>query len=75
MKELHGTIYGIVVIANTMTDLKRKASRIANQYFSAYDKMTVNLHDIAKCANEMQFTLTRINRKAPNNRIIYGQWH
>lgn len=75
MKELHGTVYGRTIIANNMTDLKRKASRIANEYFSAHDEMKVNLHDVGKCENEEQFTFTRINRKAPNNTIIYGQWH
>ena len=75
MKELHGTLYGITIIAKTMTELKRKASRIANNYFSAYDTMKVNLHDIGKCENIEQFTLTRVNKKAPSNRIVYGSWN
>lgn len=31
MKELHGTVYGRTIIANNITDLKRKASRIATE--------------------------------------------
>ena len=58
-----------------MTELKRKASRIANNYFSTYDEIKVNVHDIGKCENTMQLTYRRFNKKAPNNTIVYGSWN
>lgn len=74
MIEFHGIIYDRVVFANTLPDLKRKASRIANGHFSAVDKMEVVIHDPRRCENLGRFTLSRMNKKAPNNSIIYGQW-
>ena len=75
MKEYHGVIYGVTVIAKTIKDLKRKASIIANAKWSSYDEMKVLVHDIWKCENEDLFTMRRINRKCPNNTICYGQWN
>ena len=74
MIEFHGIIYDRVVFANTLFDLKRKASRIANGHFSSVDKMEVIIHDPRRCENLERFTLSRMNKKAPNNSIIYGRW-
>lgn len=75
MKEYHGVIYGITIIAKTMKDLKRKASIIANEKWSSFDEMKVLIHDIGRSENTGLFTLRRINRKCPNNTIFYGKWN
>lgn len=75
MFKFYGTIYNRTITTNTLSDLKRKASRIANGYFSAVDKMdVVAYHDSRKYENLEKFTFLRINKKSPNNTIIYGQW-
>ena len=62
-----GTCY-----AETMRDLKRKASRIANNHFSTMDKMDVSHYENG---HEISVTYYRLNKKAPNNTIKRGEWH
>ena len=62
------TLYGKSIQANTMQDLKRKASMIANPLFNVIDEMTVEYD--GGMAN-----MRRINRKTPWNTITYDRWH
>lgn len=77
MKELSnkkcffGLIYGRTIAANSLTQLKRLASRIANGYFNATDEMRVT---VCEYGQNTVFYLYRSNKKAPNNTIVYGQW-
>ena len=60
-------IYGQTITADSMTALKRKASRIANNYFNPIDTMKVSREGL-------EVTFHRINKKCPNNTIVRGQW-
>lgn len=59
------------VCANDLPTLKRKASRMCNGYFSAYDTMV--LHRINGEENGT-VTFARINKLSPNNTVVRGQW-
>ena len=62
------TLYHKVVKAKTMRGLKMLASKIANQYCNSIDEMFVT-------SNEFKhIKYIRINKKCPNNTIVYGQW-
>ena len=58
-----------LIKANTMSDLKRKASIAVNGYFNVIDTMTV--FDLSDGSH---FNLTRINKVCPWNMIFYGAW-
>jgi hypothetical protein len=62
------TIYGKEIEARNMTELKRKASIIANGYFNPLDKMEVEFS-----GKSLQYL--RFNTKCPNNTIQRGEWH
>ena len=61
------TIYGQTIEAKSMSDLKRKASMIANRYYSTVDEMKV-------VGDDWKLTMYRINKKTPWNTITYGGW-
>lgn len=63
------TLYHRVVKAKTMRGVKMLASKIANQYHNAIDEMFLTGDGF----NET-FKYIRINKKYPNNTIVYGQW-
>lgn len=66
----HGIVNRLFLIkANTMSDLKRKASIAANDYFNAIDNMTV--FDLSEGSH---FDLARINKVCPWNVVFYGVW-
>lgn len=61
------------IIAYSMKDLKVKGSRIANGYFNPVDVMTVaELDEVNNIIRS--FSLTRINKKCPNDSIERGKW-
>ena len=75
MIEFHGTVNNHhVIIAKTMWQLKRLASRFANNTFNVIDEMYVTIHDVNKSANIDRFKMTRINKVCPNNTIERGSW-
>lgn len=57
--------------AETFSQLKRQASRIANNHHSSLDKMEVSRFTDG---HKTTATYYRINRKAPNNTIKRGAW-
>lgn len=62
-------LYGKTISGKTITEIKRKASRIANSFYNAFDCMKVTDQGIGlKC------TFYRYNRKSPNNTIVFGKW-
>ena len=63
------TVYHKVIKAKTMRGLKMLASKIANQYCNAIDEMFVVGDSILQTLR-----FIRINKKCPNNTIVYGQW-
>lgn len=63
-----GKLYGQTITAKTFSDLKRKASMIANRHFKALDTMEV------KTERGLTLMFHRRNNLCPNNTISYGQW-
>lgn len=68
-----GYIHAGCCHAESWTQLTRKASRIANGYFSTLDKMEVSYQD-PRDNHEITIVYHRFNRKAPNNTIKRGRW-
>lgn len=66
---LTGTVYNQTITARSMSDLKRKATLIANRRFRSYDIM-----EITEADSGIVFHLSRSNSKCPNNTITYGEW-
>lgn len=64
---LKATIYGHSIEANTLTGLKRKASRIANMFCNTIDEMIVETS-----IGPAKFS--RFNMKTPWGTITYGRW-
>lgn len=62
-------LYGKTISGKTMTEIKRKASRIANDYWNMVDRMEVTDEQ-----NGITMMFYRNNRKTPNNMIEYGTW-
>jgi len=62
-------IYGREIKAKTLKGLKCKASKIANNYWKPFDEMFVTGDDFLQTLR-----FIRINKKCPNNTIVYGQW-
>ena len=60
-------INGKTITAKTVSELKRKASTIANNRFDVIDTMKV-------ISGERILTLKRFNKKYPNNTITRGKW-
>lgn len=60
------------VSANSFTQLKRLASRRANNDFNSIDTLRLTIEENG--CNIAILNFTRINRKSPNNTIIYGAW-
>ncbi len=73
----HGIISGIGisgnVYANSLSDLKRKASKIANCYYRPVDVMQV--WDSKGVDNKPIFNFYRRNRKTPWGTFNPGQWN
>ena len=63
------TVYNRVVKAKTLRELKMLASKIANQYYNPIDEMFITGDNLLQT-----LTYIRINKKCPNNTIVYGQW-
>ena len=75
MKEFHGLVNDtVIIIAKDMTQLKRLASRYANEYFKTIDSMRVTVHDVNRCENTDIFRMSRFNKISPNNYIVRGKW-
>lgn len=70
-KVYSGNLFLGSICANSMSALKRNASRKCNEHFQAIDKMVLHR---ANDKDIKDLTFTRINRKSPNNTIIRGQW-
>jgi len=64
-----------IFIANSLSQLKRLASRYANNDYLPIDEMRVTVHDVRRCENTDIFRLARINKVCPNNTIKRGAWH
>lgn len=62
-------LYGKTISGKTITEIKRKASRIANNYWNVVDRMEVTDEQ-----NGITMMFYRNNRKTPNNMIEYGTW-
>ena len=67
-------IHAGVTHAESLTQLKKNASRITNRYFSTLDKMEISFSDPKNSNRDITLGYDRINRKAPNNTIVRGQW-
>lgn len=52
----------------TVKGAKMLASKKLNNYYNVLDKFTY------KIDSEKEITFNRINKKAPNNTITYGNW-
>lgn len=73
--ECHGIVNNKrVLIAKSITQLKRLASRYANNTFNAIDTLRVNTHNEKASVNIDTVTFHRFNKIAPNNTIIRGEW-
>lgn len=73
--EYYGLVNGKkVFIANSLSQLKRLASRYANNDYLPIDEMRVIVLDVRRCENTDIFRLTRINKVCPNNTIKRGAW-
>ena len=55
--------------------IKKYASRVFNQFIQAIDKMDVLLMGDSLTSYKEKYAFSRINRKAPNNTIVYGKWN
>lgn len=64
---LEAVCYNIIIHGATVTELKRKASKIANTHYNVFDHLYIAQGDIL-------VHLMRTNKKAPNNTVIRGQW-
>ena len=73
--EYHGLVNGKrILIASSLSQLKRLASRYANNDYRPIDEIIVTIHDVRRCENTNIFSLTRINKVCPNNTIKRGVW-
>lgn len=61
-------IYNKTIKGKTVSELFRKASRIANNYYNVIDKIIIFDSVGIPCE------FTRINHKYPNNTIKRGKW-
>lgn len=68
-KVYSGGKYLETVEANTISTLKRKASLSCNHCYNFYDGMAVEDTETGN-----RFMLARINKKSPNNTIVFGSW-
>ena len=68
-KVYSGGKYLETVEANKISTLKRKASLCCNHCYNSYDEMAV---EDTEAGNS--FILARINKKSPNNTIVFGSW-
>lgn len=68
-KVYSGGKYLETVEANTISTLKRKASLSCNHCYNFYDGMAVKDTETGS-----RFMLARINKKSPNNIIVFGSW-
>lgn len=74
--EYHGLVNNErVLIASSLSQLKRLASRYANNDYRSIDEMRVTVHDVRRCENTDIFRLIRINKVCPNNTIKRGAWN
>lgn len=64
---LEAVCYNIIIHGETVAELKRKASRIANTYYNVFDHLYIARGDIL-------VHLMRTNKKAPDNTITRGKW-
>lgn len=74
--EYHGLVNNErVLIASSLSQLKRLASRWANNDFHSVDEMIVTVYNVKRCENTNIFRFTRINKVCPNNTIKRGMWN
>lgn len=74
--EYHGLVNNErILIASSLSQLKRLASRWANNDFHSVDEMIVTVHNVQRCENTDIFRFTRINKVCPNNTIKRGMWN
>ena len=75
MVEYHGTVNnGRIFITKTISQLKRLASREANNTFNTMDVLQVTTHDVSKGINTDIVRFHRINKVMLNNTIQRGIW-
>jgi hypothetical protein len=75
-------LYNKAVQSKTMTGLKREMSKVANGFNNAIDEAVIQISDwkeLCKAAGcehwiDTTITMTRINKKYPNNTIKRGVW-
>lgn len=73
--EFHGIVNDKrIIVAKNLTQLKRLASRCANNNYRPIDTMRVTIHCINGCAHIDTMHFIRINKVMPNNTIIRGNW-
>lgn len=73
--EYHGLINNKRdIIAESLPQLKRLASRYCNNNYRPIDEMRVIIHDVDKCENTDIRFFHRINKICPNNTIKRGAW-
>ena len=60
------------ICANSLPVLKRIASHKCNDYFRPVDTMVLHRADDKEIK---ELTFTRINKLAPDNGIVRGQWN
>jgi hypothetical protein len=58
------------IYAKNFATLKRKASKLCNNYCKSVDTIKLYLN----CREDAFVTFTRINRVFPNNEIVRGTW-
>lgn len=66
-----GSVFLGVVSADTLTGIKRIASKKCNNHYAVIDNLflfRINNSE-SRCV-----TLSRINKKSPDNRIVRGKW-
>lgn len=66
---LTAQLYGKTISGKTITEIKRKASRIANGFQNSFDCMRVTDQEVG-----LNCTFWRFNKKFPNNTIVFGKW-
>lgn len=73
--EFHGIVNDKrIIVAKNLKQLKRLASRCANNDYRPIDTMQVTLHSVNASENIDIIHFIRINKVMPNNTIIRGNW-
>jgi len=60
------------ITGKNITELKRKASRICNNYYNVVDGLVLRRYNDQEIIGGITFT--RVNKISPNNEIKRGKW-